>query len=259
MVAAAVQFTQGATVGAAGQALFGVQGTAVVVSNGNNAGPVTVWTFEVVDAPPGSSIPLGIAQSGAGSTWTFTPDHTDSFLIRVTVQDGAGHSASDERNFTVKRASTRYIPSFTGEAAPHNYAGQLRGWAVAMEQWLNFLDSLVPLTGVSPAPILMTVGTATVSSATVIPANAEVSGFKIRVDTPYNTGATVAVGQTGSTALLLAAGDLDIVNASAGDVFDFSGTTLKAWGGAPHALLATVAGASSGQLTIQATYAVNQS
>jgi hypothetical protein len=259
MVAAAVQYTQGITVGAAGQALFGVQGTAVVVSNGNNAGPVTRWTFTVLDVPPSSSIPLGVAQTGGTSTWSFTPDSTDSFLIMVTVQDASGNTASDARCFTVKRANTRWIAAFSAMAPALNFASQLRGWAISCEAYFNYVDSLVPLAGVAPAPILFTVGTATVSSGTIIPIGAEVDTLKVRVDTLYSPGSTIAIGQAGSTSLLLAPGDIDIVGCPVGFVFDISSTLLKSWGGTAHPLLATVAGATFGALTVFAKYAVDQS
>lgn len=261
MVAAAVQFTQGATVGAAGQALFGVQGTAVVVANGNNA-TVVKWTFTVVDVPPGSSVPVGVVQSGGASTWTFTPDHTDSFLVMVTTQDASGATATDIRSFTVKRSSGRWIPPFSATAAMLNFAGGTRGWAPPMEDWLNYLDGLSPGGGGSFAAFKMTVLLVTKASTQSLPSGDLVPSLKVRVDTPYNSGSTVAIGRAGSTSLLLpptGGNSIDIVNASAGVVYDLSDGLMVDWGGSSTPLLVTMSGATAGQLTVFCSFVAPES
>jgi hypothetical protein len=143
-ISAAIKFTQGVTTAPAGQALFGVAGQAVVVSNGNDQA-VKLWTFEVVDAPPGSTVPVGVAQElGVLRTFQFTPDLPGGYLIRLTVLDDAGDVATDVREFGVLRTSGRHIPSFKSTDAMLNYAGGKRGWSVFMEAWLTLLDSLNP-------------------------------------------------------------------------------------------------------------------
>lgn len=146
-VTAAVQFTQGMTVNAPGRAMFGSSGTLVTVANGDDTGVVR-WKFEVLDAPPGSTITAGVKQDGAVSTWSFTPDTTDSFLVKLTTYSALNaSSAQDARTFAVLRTSGRFIPPFTPRTENGdevlNFTGQLRGWSPSIEAWLNFLDSLV--------------------------------------------------------------------------------------------------------------------
>lgn len=255
MVAAAIKFTQGATVGLAGQALFGVQTTTVNVTNGNDTNVVN-WTFGVVDVPPASSIPVGIAQSGGSNSWTFAPDSTDSFLISLTVEDSLGNTATDIRSFTVKRGSGRWIPPFSATAAMLNFAGATRGWATSMEAWLDYLDGL-SVGGASP-PILLAVGLTTATSANNVAANATVSGGKVRVITPYSAGATLALGHTSATSLIMAANDVDLVNCIAGTIYDISPGLMQAWGGTALPLIATVGGSPSvGSLQVLLTSAVD--
>jgi hypothetical protein len=143
-VAAALKFVQGATIGVAGQALFGIAGTSVTVSNAAaSPGSVVTWTFTVVAVPSGSSIPLGVAQSGATPTWAFTPDVSGCFIIEITVLDASGNTASDVRAFGIKTASGHLIPSFTGDANSLNFAGQQLGWDPYMEAWLQALELLI--------------------------------------------------------------------------------------------------------------------
>lgn len=143
-VASLVKFVQGATVGTPGQALFGATGTAVQVSNGSPIpGPVTVWTFTVIAVPVGSSVPVGVAQTGAMTTWTFTPDVKGCYIVEVTVEDAFGNVATDARAFGIKTTSGRFIPSFTGDANSLNFGGQTSGWDPYMEAWLQALETLI--------------------------------------------------------------------------------------------------------------------
>lgn len=76
------------------------------------------------------------------------------------------------------------------------------------------------------------------SSATVIPANAIIVEAMLDITTPYSGGATISVGQTGTTALLMATTDnLATVNGVYATPQDTS------WGGSALAVLTTVAGA----------------
>ncbi len=86
--------------------------------------------------------------------------------------------------------------------------------------------------------IRFVIGTATVSSATQIPANAIVQNCEVKITTPYSAGGTIAVGQTGTVALLQATTD-NLPQST--DMFEVEQDT--AWGAAPLAVLVTVGGA----------------
>lgn len=140
-VTAQIQFKQGATTFTAGQAATGQQGVAVTVQNALNAN-VVKWTFTVIDVPPGSAVPVGQVQTGTTPTWTFTPDHTDEFLIRLDVFDNQNNQSTDFRIFGVTRVNTRRIPSFTATNLTSNFGGNARGWSPEMEGWLNAVDAV---------------------------------------------------------------------------------------------------------------------
>lgn len=139
---AQIGFTQDTNIGAPGQALFGITGTAVVIRNCTNTPDIQKWTFGIIDAPPGSTAPAGDFQSGSTQTASFNPDKVGGYLVKLTVQDGAGNTATDYRVFQVKLASGRYIPPFNAKGAALNFLGQGRGWSPTMEEWLALLDML---------------------------------------------------------------------------------------------------------------------
>ena len=150
MSTALIQLTQGVTVGAAGEALFGAAGAAVDVANAVNTG-VTSWQIELVDVPPGSALTTGTkASSDNGSTpaYSFTPDVAGGYRLVLKVWDGINRvgtaTDTDIRNFGVKGAGGLYLPTqqiwprplppvASGEAGAkpdeNNFAGQTRGWA----------------------------------------------------------------------------------------------------------------------------------
>lgn len=80
--------------------------------------------------------------------------------------------------------------------------------------------------------------TAAQSSTTVIPANAVVTKAQIEITTPYSSGGTLSLGQTGSTSLLMATTDL---NSQANGIYEVS--LDVAWGASALAALVTVGGA----------------
>lgn len=139
---AQIGFKQDTNIGNPGQALFGVTGTAVEIRNCVNTPDISSWTFGLVDAPPGTVLPAGDFQSGPTPTSTFTPDKPGGYLLKLTVTDSLGNSATDFRVFQVKLASGRYIPPFNAKGAFLNFLGQNRGWAPSMEEWLTLLDML---------------------------------------------------------------------------------------------------------------------
>ena len=76
------------------------------------------------------------------------------------------------------------------------------------------------------------------SSASTIPANAVVLDVKVEIVTPYSAGGTIAVGQTGTAALLMATTD-SLAQVAA--IYDVESDI--AWGASALAVLVTVAGA----------------
>lgn len=75
-------------------------------------------------------------------------------------------------------------------------------------------------------------------SATTIPANVQIVYSEVEVTTPYSAGATIAVGQTGSTSLLQGTTD-DNPQSAARYAVDQD----TAWGATPRTVLATIGGA----------------
>lgn len=76
------------------------------------------------------------------------------------------------------------------------------------------------------------------SSATQIPANAVVLKVQLEITTPYSGGATISVGQSGSTSLLMGTTDS---NPQAAGIYEVGEDV--AWGVSALAVLVTVAGA----------------
>jgi hypothetical protein len=139
-----VKFVQGALIGTAGISLFGKSGALVTCSNGNDTG-VTAWKWEIVDVPPGSSVPLTVQGPGPTSTITFTPDIPGSYLVRLTTYLLLIPLGVDESSFTIASATGRYLPPFMGGIQTTaqrilNFASQQRGWASTEEQWFGAID-----------------------------------------------------------------------------------------------------------------------
>jgi hypothetical protein len=126
----------------AGQAMLGVTGQVVTVANESalNAG-IVVWTFTVLDVPPGSAVPTGVVQTGATATWTFTPDLVDCYSINLVTEDTEGNLYSDTRVFGVLRANGQIIPPFGADVGSINFNGTLLGWDPIMRSWLVFLNA----------------------------------------------------------------------------------------------------------------------
>lgn len=78
------------------------------------------------------------------------------------------------------------------------------------------------------------------SSATSIPAGATIVEATVSITTPYSGGTTIAIGQSGSTALLQATGDNVATLAN-----QYQSMQDTPWGASPLAVLATIAGAPS--------------
>jgi hypothetical protein len=195
MVAAAVQFKQNSTTGPSGQAMLGTAGTVVQVQNGASNVGVVSWTYNVVSVPYNSAVPLGTAQSGSTPTWTFTPDVTGCFVVQLVAADAStpANTASDQRAFGVLTASGHLAPSFTGDQNSLNFAGQLTGWDVYMEQWLAALELLL---GTSVAALNVDTNIVTTNTA-----YQSVVQKLVRVRTDLATAPTVLAPVAGSLAL----------------------------------------------------------
>jgi hypothetical protein len=141
-VLAQLQFTQGVNVGAPGQALIGVTGSGVVVSNVGSTDPIINYQWTWVDVPHISAIPVGLISTGNTPQISFTPDVVGDYHLELIVTGDNGFKSKDRRVFRVLRTSGRAIPSFDAEALAMNFSGRKRGWAVDMDVWLEYLDSL---------------------------------------------------------------------------------------------------------------------
>lgn len=76
------------------------------------------------------------------------------------------------------------------------------------------------------------------NSATTIPANVQIIDAEVTITTPYSAGATIAVGQTGSTSLLQGTTDNNPQSANR-----YQSDQDTAWGGTARTVLVTVTGA----------------
>jgi hypothetical protein len=137
---AKIKFKQGVTIGTPGEALFGVAASEVEVANDNNT-DVSNYTFELLDVPSGSALTTGVKQAGGASVYKFTPDVPGGYLFRLTVTDASGQSSVDIRCFGIKEASGKFMPPFGAKASALNFAGQARGWAKYIEEWLRSFES----------------------------------------------------------------------------------------------------------------------
>lgn len=146
-LSAAIAFKQGVSTSAAGVALIGVAGQPVTVSNGDNT-DVQQWTFEMLDAPPTSTVSLGTVQDGILPSYVFTPDLPGGYYVHLRTKDKFGNVADDFRTFLVPEPSGRIIPAFKSTDrslnAVINGAQNKRGWATFLEPYLRTVDRSPP-------------------------------------------------------------------------------------------------------------------
>lgn len=130
-ISASLKFTQGALVGAAGQALFVERGSAVTCANANDAN-VQVWKYDLVEVPQGSALVPGTLSNGPTPTAQFTPDADDGYLLRLETQRlvrGKLVRAVDFRVAAVLRpGSGIFVPPFRAPRGALNFGGQTKGW-----------------------------------------------------------------------------------------------------------------------------------
>lgn len=147
---ALIRFTQGATVGAPGEALLGDVGEGVTVTNSDNT-DVQSWRLELLyvedgsllGAPtPGAPVVLAEAASGTTPSHSFLPDVISSYRLRLTVWElpnFEGDFDYDIRNFSVGLGEGMYLPPYQKKPDPHpdkpdelNFGGQPFGWSPLM-------------------------------------------------------------------------------------------------------------------------------
>jgi hypothetical protein len=111
-------------------------------------------------------------------------------------------------------------------------ANQMYVWTGSA--WLDIAPSVAGVTYM----IRTTLGTATASSATQIPANAIIYDARLDVTTPYSAGATISLGITGTAALFMATTDNTATVAGLYQVMQDTSV-----GASAAALLGTITGA----------------
>ena len=143
MANAQIAFTQGSSSAGSGYAMLGVTGTSVIVSNGDDS-DVVGWMFEVLDVGLGSAVEQGIVQEGETPTWTFDPDATGCYVLRLTTQDRQGNLYEDVRVFGVLESNGLLIPSFMADAAACNFViggvTNEKGWSPFVNAWLKIVE-----------------------------------------------------------------------------------------------------------------------
>lgn len=147
---ALIKFTQGALVGAAGEALVGVPGVQVDIEN-DDPTDVQSWKIDLVYVPPGSGVAITtpLAQgNGAVPFASFTPDATPGcyrvFLYVYSSINQTGTSNVDARCFAIPDVLGKIYPPYqqlpaklpvtgsgvVGEKPDEmNFGGQPYGWA----------------------------------------------------------------------------------------------------------------------------------
>lgn len=147
MISAAIRFTQGATVGVAGRALFGDADESVTVSNANNTG-VTHAKFVFISTPSESAIPMGVAQDWSTTlTYAFTPDVRGAFQMALYVRRVVGGEVIEEvssrwKTFGIKEASGLFIPGFRSTGSSVDFSGNARGVEVFVTEWFRRIDEV---------------------------------------------------------------------------------------------------------------------
>lgn len=147
-ITALVKFVQGANIGAPGQSLWGVTGTAVTASSGGNNVGVVRAVFTFLWVPEGSAFSRGVQQdtSGGGLNLNFvwTPDSPDAFVVLLTLYDGGGVMYQNIQMVGIPRTSGLFLPGFTTDPSQWNFANNLNydgsslGWAPhanALHEW----------------------------------------------------------------------------------------------------------------------------
>lgn len=235
-------------------------GGALTLGNVLQVSGVSALSYGTVNLASAGSV-SGILAVGNGGTGLSALGSADALL-------GVNHAGTALAYFVPGQDVALSSGNFTvqglqgvGIAVTAPTGGQVLTYNSGTGKWTPTAPSVGSSLGIE-----FTVGTAaSTSSVTSIASGSVVFGLKVLVTTPYSTGATLAIGQTGTTGLLLPAtgtgptgtSAIDIVHCPANTVYDLGPTTLQAWGGTSLPILATIGGApATGALTIFANYTV---
>jgi hypothetical protein len=207
-------------------------------------------TKAYVDTTANKPVPVSLQISGA----TVLPSNsaTEQWYLVTTT---GGHSTIgqilwDDGSST---GTVQVMPAVTGQTVITTTSfigGTITFGANQLLIWTGSAwSSVIPSISGAKYEISMTItNAASQSSATSIPANAVITGTRLLITTPYSAGATIAVGQTGTTNLLMLTGDN---TATVSDEYQTPQTI--AWGSSALPVLVTIAGAPSagaGQLVV---------
>jgi hypothetical protein len=169
--------------------------------------------------------------SGTEQWYVVTTTGTNATIGQLLWDDGSGSG------------TVSVLSAVTGNTIITSAA--LTGGTVSLSATSMYVWNGAAWTNVSPSvsgalfEIRMAVtNAASQSSATAIPANANVRRVALDVQTPYSAGTTISIGQTGSASLLMGTGDN---TATLANVYEASQDT--GWGASSLAVLVTVAGA----------------
>lgn len=121
-------------------------GDVVTAKNGGTDGTATTWAFEWLSLPPntgngagGTPGELGVVQSGAGVSFDFTADVVGTYVMKLTVSDGAS-SAVDYLAFAVKTPGGRIVPGFLPQIYDPVHAFNFldaQGWTELLNPFLR--------------------------------------------------------------------------------------------------------------------------
>lgn len=129
-------------------------------------------------------------------------------------------------------------------------ADSMYWWDTATSAWINVGGS--QMSGALRLILLPITNAASQSSAANIPANAYVVSALLDVTTPYSAGATISIGRTGSTALLMATTDNTATLAG-----QYEAQQNTAWGASALPVLVTIGGSpAAGAGSVLVKYSV---
>lgn len=121
-------------------------GDVVTARNGGTDGTATTWAFEWLSLPPdtgngagGTPGEVGLVQSGAGTTFDFTADVVGTYVMKLTVSDGAS-SAVDYLAFAVKTPGGHIVPGFLPQIYDPVHAFNFldaQGWTELLNPFLR--------------------------------------------------------------------------------------------------------------------------
>lgn len=113
----------------------------LVQLDNNNLGDETTFLWEILDQPPGA---VDALSSTTIQNPTFTPKKEGSYLVKLTVNLGAGDEKTDMVIAAVRQLKTRERIPAAGETIEADTAD---GWATAQNSMLRRIDTLLTDSG----------------------------------------------------------------------------------------------------------------